>query len=180
MHLQSTRAAAAAAAAAPVLFLLLTPILCAASALPRVELYDPRERPLSEQEFEVIEYGSTLQTRASFSFLETGEGEDPQRAAPHRIECDCTFKKANPLGRPESAYHVGRLVGSQNEATKKKLQDLLRTNGQRNPGSKVEDLAPVSTGGSFLQVGGTSPEWTTPKRTVVLKRPAATQPRSAD
>lgn len=73
----------------------------------------------------------------NLSFLETASAPDPQRIAPHRIECDCSFRKANPLGRPDSAYHTGVVVEEMNEPTKKKLVSLLRNKKNRN--SKVED-----------------------------------------
>lgn len=122
-----------------------------------VRLYDPHaeQREVDAAEaWEVIQYGASFSTgakikfateRASFatSFLETGEkakaAPDPQRLAPHRIECSCTFKESNPTGRPQSAYHAGSLPPV-NNATYEKLQRLLRSNAGGNPNSKVEDI----------------------------------------
>jgi hypothetical protein len=75
-----------------------------------------------------------------FSFLETASSPDPQRLAPHRIECDCKFRKANPLGRPASAYHSGTVIEEMNEPTKKKLATLMEN--KRGGNSKVEDHVP--------------------------------------
>ena len=72
-----------------------------------------------------------------FSFLETASSLDPQREGPHRIECDCKFRKANPLGRPASAYHSGTVIEEMNEPTKKKLAAIMKNKGAGT--SKVED-----------------------------------------
>ena len=124
-----------------------------------VQLYDPHleQREVDAAEaWEVIQYGTLFSTVAKIkfaadqrvpaslpSFLETGEkakaAPDPQRLAPHRIECSCTFKKSNPTGRPQSAYHAGHSPPV-NNATYEKLQRLLRSNAGGNPNSKVEDI----------------------------------------
>jgi hypothetical protein len=89
-----------------------------------------------------------------FSFLETASSPDPQRLAPHRIECDCMFRKANPLGRPASAYHTGTVIEEMNEPTKKKLATLMENTRAGN--SKVEDHVPdiLSSGRSTKDNSG--------------------------
>ena len=69
------------------------------------------------------------------SLVETFAQPSPQIEAPQRLNCECTFEKANPLGRPDSEFHQGH-VDSTNEPTELKKRLSMST---INPNSKVED-----------------------------------------
>lgn len=113
-----------------VVLLLISTLRSSSSTL--IKLHDPRHRVLQPSDFEtVVSFASS-----STSFLEQSSSPNPQLEAPGRLECECDFVKSNPLGRPDSEYHQGRLVPP-NQPSKLKTERL--TNPQRNPNSKVED-----------------------------------------
>ena len=65
----------------------------------KIELYDPRHR--SDDGWDKIEYYTKSRlslSQNSFSFLQESASADPdpQALGPARLDCDCTFKKANP------------------------------------------------------------------------------------
>ena len=84
---------------------------------------------MQPSDFEPIVYTSS-------SFVETSAEPNSQIEAPGLLECDCSLIPANPLGRPDSEYHQGRLERA-NEPTALKFEHL--TQNVRNPNSKVED-----------------------------------------
>ena len=144
-----------------------------------IELYDPQVR--SDDGWEKIVYYSKQSTRQSLNtplFLEEGEtaDPDPQNLAPQRLECDCTFRKADPQGRPDSQYHYGKIPPTQaNYLADKKLRDVVKSRAAA--GSKVPEIRnidlesgqlrnrdgggsnapgnslPNSAGTSFLEIG---------------------------
>eukprot|EP00944_MAST-04C_sp_MAST-4C-sp1_P006363 g6363.t1 len=144
-----------------------------------IELYDPQVR--SDDGWEKIVYYSKQSTRQSLNtplFLEEGEtaDPDPQNLAPHRLECDCTFRKADPQGRPDSQYHYGKIPPSAaNYLADKKLRNVVKSRaaaGSKIPEIRNIDLAtgklrnhdgegsnapgnslPNSAGTSFLEIG---------------------------
>ena len=107
----------------------------------KIELYDPRVR--SDDGWDKIEYYSdrvSVQTD-SFSFLQesTSSDPDPQALGPHRLECDCTFQKANPQGRPDSQYHWGKIPATKaNFLSDQKLRNVLKSRAA--PGSKIPEV----------------------------------------
>ena len=106
------------------------------STVPPIRLYDPRVETSSSPD--VIEYMSETK---EFTFLEESEGAepDPQKMAPHRLECSCSFKKSNPQGRPDSAYHIAKLPTTEiDELSDRKLQDVIRSNAAG--GSKIPEV----------------------------------------
>ena len=152
---------------AALLLLLPAPLLAAAAASPTatatlhhhgtrarpaVLLHDPRVTRPSLAVGESLTYSSAAAAAAAIpalalpalALLETNSAPDPQRLAPHRIECDCKFKKANPLGRPLSAYHEGVIgsvaaIAEESPPTAQKLDNIQAAQDTRNPASKVED-----------------------------------------
>ena len=106
------------------------------SDVPTIKLYDPRVESSSSPD--VIEYVSGIEETI---FLEESEGAepDPQKMAPHRLECTCSFKKSNPQGRPDSAYHIAKLPTTEiDELSDRKLQDVIRSNSAS--GSKIPEV----------------------------------------
>jgi hypothetical protein len=93
-----------------------------------VKLHDPRYRTTNPSDFEPIVFTPA-------SFLEATSEPNSQIEAPGRLDCDCEFVKANPLGRPNSEFHQGRIESS-NEPTKLKFEKLAQND---NPNGKVED-----------------------------------------
>ena len=107
-----------------------------------IELYDPRVR--SDDGWDKIVYYSKESLHHSPStplFLEEGEtaDPDPQNLAPHRLECDCTFRKADPQGRPDSQYHYGKIPPSAaNYLADKKLRNVVKSRAAA--GSKIPEI----------------------------------------
>jgi hypothetical protein len=97
-----------------------------------VTLHDPRHIRLAPSDFEPIVYRTKYK-----SLLELTSQPSPQIEAPGRLECDCLFTEAEPLGRPDSEYHEGHLISQINQPSTLKLKRL--SNAIRNPNSKVED-----------------------------------------
>ena len=109
-----------------------TTILLLSSAVSSslIELHDPQHRVLQPSDFEPQVYFAS-----STSFLEQKSEPNPQLEAPARLECECDFVKSNPLGRPDSEYHEGRLLPP-NQPSELKSNHFT---SPRNPNSKVED-----------------------------------------
>ena len=104
-------------------------LTCFVNFVASVKLHDPRYHTVQPSDFEPIVYTSS-------SFVETSAEPNSQIEAPGLLECDCSLIPANPLGRPDSEYHQGRLERA-NEPTALKFEHL--TQNVRNPNSKVED-----------------------------------------
>ena len=109
---------------------------------PIIKLYDPTLETSSSPD--VIEYTSEV---GGVSFLEqyAGAEPDPQKMSPHRLECECSFKKSNPQGRPNSAYHIAKLPASQlDPLSDRKLQDVVRSHA--TSGSKIPEMRNLKAG----------------------------------
>ena len=109
----------------------ITLLLSSAVSSTLIELHDPQHRVLQPSDFEPQVYFASSST----SFLEQTSEPNPQLEAPARLECECDFVKSNPLGRPDSEYHEGRLLPP-NQPSELKSNHLTTP---RNPNSKVED-----------------------------------------
>ena len=111
-----------------------------------IQLYDPRYTESSERVGDTIEYVTS--GAPPFSFLEEGMSADPdvQALSPHRLECSCSFQKANPLGRVDSYYHVGKdLSGELNPLSKAKLEEIQRSKAaSASKVTEVRNLLPTS------------------------------------
>lgn len=104
-----------------------------------IQLYDPRYTESQERVGDTIEYFTSGIPQSSF--LEEGMSADPdvQVLSPHRLECSCSFRKANPLGRVDSYYHVGKDMSSElNPLSKAKLEEIQRSRAAS--GSKVTEV----------------------------------------
>ena len=124
----------------------------------KIELYDPRHR--SDDGWDKIEYYTKSRlslSQNSFSFLQESASADPdpQALGPARLDCDCTFKKANPTGRPDSQYHYGKIPNQKvNYLSDQKLRNVIKS--EAAAGSKVPEIRNIdlATGKIIKHHGG--------------------------